>query len=73
LDYTKQIGLIVHNSLRLKDDGSKEIDFDRVVSIKSGTPVAQIKLVSHSNYLLSEEYRENSIRDGGYGSTNEKM
>lgn len=73
LDFIKQIGLIVHNPLRLKDDGSKEIDFDRIVSIKSGTPVAQIKLAPHSNYLLGDKYRVGNIREGGYGSTDTKV
>ena len=69
MDYPKEIGLIVHNPLRLKE-GVNEIDFDKVVEIKAGMPVAQIKLVPHHNYLLSNKYRTDKVRVGGYGSTN---
>lgn len=68
IDYPKEIGLIVHNPLRLKE-GVNEIDFDKVVEIKAGMPVAQIKLVPHHNYLLSNKYRTDEVRVGGYGST----
>jgi len=72
LDYPKEIGLIVHNPLRLKE-GTNEIDFDRVVEIKAGTPIAQIKLAPHHNYLMGDEYRLNEKRVGGYGSTNKEI
>lgn len=69
IDYPKEIGLIVHNPLRLKE-GTNEIDFDRVVEIKAGSPVAQIKLAPHLNFLMSDNFRLTEKRIGGYGSTN---
>jgi len=72
MDYPKEIGIILHNPLRLKENAN-EIDFDRTVDIKAGTPIAQIKLTPHHNYLMGDEYRLNKKRVGGYGSTNQNQ
>lgn len=68
-DYPDEIGLIVHNPLRLKPD-SNEIDFENIIEFKAGDPVAQIKLMRHENDLSPKEYKTFEKRIGGFGSTN---
>jgi len=79
LDFEDEIGIILHNPLKLEDVG----DFTRLqngkpllkarnsaVSIIKGDKIAQIKLVEHKSYLFGIESDE--VRDGGFGSTDKK-
>lgn len=71
IDYPDEIGLIVHNPVRVFNILSGEECFDsgKFVTIKAGERVAQIKLMPHKNYLMPNEYRSTDKRVGGFGST----
>lgn len=77
IDYPDEIGLIVHNPVKVKqyvENGCnytvlEDID-DSEVIIEAGERVAQIKLMPHQNYLMPDEYKSTEKRTGGFGSTN---
>lgn len=76
LDYPDEIGLIVHNPVRVKQIVENGVNYtiledreDTEVTIKAGERVAQIKLMPHKNYLMPDEYRSDDKRVGGFGST----
>lgn len=76
LDYPDEIGLIVHNPIRenfisnliCKMMGRKSHHYNQSpFEIKKGDKVAQACLKEHKSYLLG--YETETIRTGGYGST----
>ena len=73
LDYPDEIGLIVHNPQNIKlfrreFSGEKLIENSKEpFEIKKGDKVAQACLKEHKSYLLG--YETETIRTGGYGST----
>lgn len=71
IDYPDEIGLIVHNPVRVFNllSGEECFDSGKFVTIKAGERVAQIKLMPHKNYLMPNEYRSTDKRVGGFGST----
>lgn len=72
IDYPDEIGLVVHNPVRIFNIASGEGCFDsgNSVTIEAGERVAQIKLMPHKNYLMPDEYKSTEKRTGGFGSTN---
>lgn len=71
IDYPDEIGLIVHNPIRVFKLLSGESCFESgsSVTIEAGERVAQIKLMPHKNYLMPDEYKSIEKRTGGFGST----
>jgi len=67
LDYSNEIGLIVHNPI----DSHILNDFIRgrinEYKIKKGDRVAQCTLKEHKSYLMG--YESDVVRDGGFGRT----
>ena len=58
LDYPKEIGLIVYNTL------------DKDFNIKAGEKVAQCSIQEHKSYMFG--IKSDEIRVGGFGSTNKE-
>ena len=73
LDYPDEIGLIVHNPIKIDMFGYSQKDVQAVdfapydFIINKGDKVAQCTLIEHKGYLMG--YESNVVRDGGYGST----
>ena len=75
LDYTDEIGLIVHNPIIDKNFNEEVGEFgsdrDAFVGseyiINKGDKVAQCTLKEHKGYLMG--YESDIIRNGGFGST----
>lgn len=74
LDYPDEIGLIVHNPVQIREFVQNGNNYTTVVDsddsefvIKKGDKVAQACLKEHRSYLLG--YETETIRTGGYGST----
>jgi len=68
LDFEGEIGLIVHNPIKMSDiyRAILEID-DKTFKIKKGHKVAQCTVKEHKGYLMG--YKSDVVRDGGFGST----
>ena len=91
LDYPDEIGLIVHNPIKMVfvepiECGDEYVDISLTgsnygcdenvksagrITIKKGDKVAQACLKEHKSYLLG--YETETIRTGGYGSTDNKV
>jgi len=68
LDYTKEIGLIVHNPIKMStNQGIPDRYLLHPFEIKKGDKVAQCTLKEHKGYLMG--YESEVLRDGGFGST----
>ena len=71
LDYTNEIGLIVHNPTKIAyekaEDTSGYVECDDNFIINKGDKVAQCTLKEHKGYLLG--YESDVIRVLGFGST----
>ena len=68
LDYFGEIGLIIHNPIKMGDiyRAILEIDDKRFI-IKNGDKVAQCTLKEHKGYLMG--YESDVIREDEFGST----
>lgn len=74
LDYADEIGLIVHNPLKIKNNpfnkrkkSNKTIINKTPYTIKKGDKVAQCTLKEHKGWLMGIE--SDTERSGGFGST----
>lgn len=63
LDYPEEIGIIIHNPLRVTNKNSLEPNF----LIKKGDRVAQCTIIPHTGWAMG--YETNKQRTGGFGST----
>lgn len=77
LDYTDEIGLIVHNSAKQigLGNGYKEpyligVGGTNCFEIKKGDKVAQCTLKEHKGFLMG--YESDNVRVGGFGSTDKE-
>ena len=68
LDYPDEIGLIVHNPVRIDDIDNEILKMEtESFKIYKGHKVAQCTLKEHKGYLMG--YESDTLRDGGFGST----
>ena len=78
LDYSDEIGLIVHNPIKkpiVTFDANNikstfKMNFGEDFNIKKGHKVAQCTLKEHKGYLMG--YESDTLREGGFGSTGER-
>jgi len=75
LDYPNEIGLIVHNPLKIEMFGYSQREVQAVdlaptnFIIKKGDKIAQCTLKEHKGYLMG--YESDVVRVSGFGSTGE--
>ena len=82
LDYPDEIGLIVHNPLKLGNNKTESLVNGQTKAtknyytcknnliVKKGDKVAQCTLKEHKGYLMG--YETETLRTGGFGSTDNK-
>ena len=68
LDYTDEIGLIVHNPIK---DIAFNVPNGNSFKISKGDKVAQCTLKEHKGWLMG--YESDNVRVGGFGSTDKEV